>query len=94
MRSLAPVLTTHPVSGELECVRYNPFDRAPLRTVNPRDLPGFYRALAALSRKVEVSLTPKIRRHGVRVKSLHPRPGRSGGRLLSPLTWCLISILT
>ena len=31
----------------------------------------------------------------MRVSSLNPRSGRSSGRLLSPLTWCLlISFLT
>ena len=53
-RSLEPILRTHPVSGEMEYIRYNANDRAPIRTVPPEHIDQYYKALIALSQKIEV----------------------------------------
>ncbi|CAL1542192.1 unnamed protein product [Lymnaea stagnalis] len=48
--NLGTVVTVHPVSGELIQLRFNPYDRAPLNTVRPDDIPAFYEAYEKLSR--------------------------------------------
>ncbi len=53
LRSLDTILKVHPVSGHLEWIRYNHYDRAPIRTVEPYQLPPLYSALAALSAHIE-----------------------------------------
>ena len=53
-QSLEPILRTHPVTGEMQYIRYNANDRAPIRTVPPEHLDQYYKALIALSRKIEV----------------------------------------
>ena len=41
------------MTDELEWIRYNPYDRAPLNTIPPNFLPQFYSALRDLSAIVE-----------------------------------------
>ena len=52
VRSLDPVLKVSPLSGDLEMIRYNHYDRSPISSVPNADLPGYYDALAALSARV------------------------------------------
>jgi trimethyllysine dioxygenase len=52
VRSLDPVLKVHPVSEDLEMIRYNHYDRAPISTICQTDVSQYYDALAALSSRV------------------------------------------
>jgi len=52
LHSLGPVLRLHPGSGEMVQLRFNPYDRAPLNTVPPSDIPAFYEAYDMLSRTI------------------------------------------
>ncbi len=47
-KSLAPVLVTNPVSGELVSIRYNHYDRSPISTIQQSEMADYYRALGAL----------------------------------------------
>ncbi|CAG5116383.1 unnamed protein product [Candidula unifasciata] len=47
--TLGTVISTHPATGELLQIRYNPYDRAPLNTVRPDDVQAFYEAYSKLS---------------------------------------------
>jgi trimethyllysine dioxygenase len=49
VESLDPILKTHPVSKELEMVRYNHYDRSPISTIPQERLTGYYDALAHFS---------------------------------------------
>lgn len=55
VRSLESILKVHPVSGEMECIRYQHYDRAPIRTIHPDQINQYYTALAKLSQRIEVS---------------------------------------
>ena len=52
-QSLDSILKVRPVSGELECVRFNHYDRSPITTVLQAGVGSFYDALAALSHVIE-----------------------------------------
>ncbi|KAH9490705.1 hypothetical protein Btru_032832 [Bulinus truncatus] len=49
LHSVSPVAAVHPTSGEYICLRFNPYDRAPLNTVSPEDMAAFYEAYEKLS---------------------------------------------
>ena len=51
-KSLAPVLVTNPVSGELVSIRYNYNDRSPISTINQSEMAKYYTALAGLGQKI------------------------------------------
>ncbi|KAL8595957.1 hypothetical protein ACOMHN_018269 [Nucella lapillus] len=48
--SLGTVLATHPLSGQLTHIRFNPYDRAPLKTVSADSMAQFYSSYEALTR--------------------------------------------
>ncbi|GFO28146.1 trimethyllysine dioxygenase, mitochondrial [Plakobranchus ocellatus] len=50
MYSLGTVVRTHPSTEEFIQLRFNPYDRAPLNTVDATDIPAFYRAYDRLLR--------------------------------------------
>ncbi|ELT90433.1 hypothetical protein CAPTEDRAFT_222703 [Capitella teleta] len=49
VESLDSVLKVNPVSRDLEMIRYNHYDRSPIRTIPQQRLPEYYDALAHFS---------------------------------------------
>jgi len=85
--SLAPILQTHPVTGVLEWIRYNHYDRTPIRTVPTDQIPAYYQALRDLSHYVEavdakhwLSLEPGTVLFVDNWRVLHGRSAFSGKR--------------
>lgn len=51
--SLAPILQVHPVHDTLQWIRYNHYDRSPIKTIPADHLPAYYKALNDLSKHIE-----------------------------------------
>ena len=51
--SLDSILKIHPITKELIWFRYNHYDRAPINSIPPEELPKFYAAINELSKMVE-----------------------------------------
>ncbi|XP_041378663.1 trimethyllysine dioxygenase, mitochondrial-like [Gigantopelta aegis] len=52
VRSLGRVLTIHPASKEMENIRFNPYDMAPLDTIPPNEVEQFYKDYKKLTKLI------------------------------------------
>ncbi|XP_050076179.1 uncharacterized protein LOC126563576 [Anopheles maculipalpis] len=90
-RFIAPVIRKHPlVPGAVEQIRFNPYDRAPLRTLAPKEVPQFYadyRKLAVEVHREEAQwkfqLTPGTVLIFDNWRILHGRMAYSGKRVMT-----------
>ncbi len=85
--SLDPVLKVHPVTGELEMIRYNHYDRSPISTIPQEALGKYYAALKSLSsiiNKKEQEFFLKLRPGNILFvdnwRVLHGRSAYTGNR--------------
>uniref|UniRef100_A0A182SDK9 Trimethyllysine dioxygenase, mitochondrial n=1 Tax=Anopheles maculatus TaxID=74869 RepID=A0A182SDK9_9DIPT len=88
---IAPVIRKHPVlAGSVEQIRFNPYDRAPLRTLAPEVVPQFYADYRKLAEEVyreeaqwKFQLTPGTVLIFDNWRVLHGRMAYSGKRVMT-----------
>ncbi|KAK7090881.1 trimethyllysine dioxygenase, mitochondrial-like [Littorina saxatilis] len=90
--SLGTVLSTDLMTGALTQIRFNPYDRAPLRTVPPQDIPHFYDSYAALTNIIRskdsafwIKLNPGMVLLVDNWRVMHGRSSFTGRRVLNGL---------
>lgn len=91
----APIISVHPVTGEIVQVRYNMDDRVPFNTLPAEKIREFYKDFKILTRELQDEsnqITFKLRPGTVMIfdnwRLLHGRHGYSGSRTM---TGCYIS---
>lgn len=88
---IAPVIRKHPVlAGAVEQIRFNPYDRAPMRTLAPEQVPQFYADYKKLAAEVhreeaqwKFQLTPGTVLIFDNWRVLHGRMAYSGKRVMT-----------
>lgn len=91
----APIINLNPLTGEIEQIRYNLNDRAPLDTMSGKEIRQFYSDLKCLAKEIEKDgnrLTFKLKPGTVVIfdnwRVLHGRESYSGKRVM---TGCYVS---